>query len=143
MGGPYGTKDVEALIGVGEHVLRYWEKELPLLSPQRTAFGRREWSEADLALLMRVRHLVRDRGLSLHATLDALLAERSGPAAGRAATLAEARAMLIGLYFSCRRLRAKATRLQAGSRGAESAGAAGAAPYDESTHKTTDLPPPQ
>jgi len=129
MGGPYGTKDVEALIGVGEHVLRYWEKELPLLSPQRTAFGRREWSEADLALLLRVRHLVRDRGLSLHATLDALLFERSGPGAGRAATLAEARAMLIGLFFSCRSLRAKAARLQAGSRRAAVPTEAGEALY--------------
>jgi DNA-binding transcriptional MerR regulator len=142
MGGPYGTKDVEALIGVGEHVLRYWEKELPLLSPQRTAFGRREWSEADLALLLRVRHLVRDRGLSLHATLDALLAERSGPGAARAATLAEARALLVELFFACRRLRARASRSQAAPRGNAPRGNAGAAP-DAVARKIEAIPPPQ
>lgn len=103
--GPYGTAEVEALLGVGEHVLRYWERRLPLLSPARSAFGRREWSEADLALLLRVRHLVRDRGLGLDKALDELIAERSGGGAA-AAALAEARAQLVRAYFENRRRRA-------------------------------------
>jgi DNA-binding transcriptional MerR regulator len=105
LGGPYRTGDVERLLGLGEHVLRYWERELPILSPARSPFGRREWSEADLALLLRVRHLVKDRGLGLAATMDALIAERSGSGAEAAAVLAEARAALVSAYFMSRALR--------------------------------------
>lgn len=104
--GPYGTAEVEALLGVGEHVLRYWERRLPLLSPARSAFGRRAWTEADLALLLRVRHLVRDRGLGLDRALSELIAERSGSGAAVAAALAEARARLVRAYFDNRRRRA-------------------------------------
>lgn len=99
MGGPYRTGDVERLLGLGEHVLRYWERELPILSPARSPFGRREWSESDIALLLRVRHLVKDRGLGLAATMDALIAERSGASAGAAASLSEVRAALVSAYF--------------------------------------------
>lgn len=104
MGGPYRTGDVERLLGLGEHVLRYWERELPILSPARSPFGRREWSESDISLLLRVRHLVKDRGLGLAATMDALIAERSGSAADVAAALAELRAGLVSSYFESRSL---------------------------------------
>jgi len=104
MGGPYRTGDVERLLGLGEHVLRYWERELPILSPARSHFGRRVWSEADMALLLRVRHLVKDKGLGLTATMNALIAERSGPGAEVAAVLAEVRAALIGSYFEAQSL---------------------------------------
>lgn len=110
MGGPYRTGDVERLLGLGEHVLRYWERELPILSPARSHFGRRAWSEADIALLLRVRHLVKDRGLGLTATMNALIAERSGPGAQTAAALSEVRAALIGSYFEARSLSERLTR---------------------------------
>ncbi|HUW68631.1 MAG TPA: MerR family transcriptional regulator [bacterium] len=109
MGGPYRTGDVERLLGLGEHVLRYWERELPILSPARSHFGRRVWSEADIALLLRVRHLVKDRGLGLTATMNALITERSGRGAETAAILAEVRAALIGSYFEAQSLAARLT----------------------------------
>lgn len=95
----YRTSDVERLLGLGEHVLRYWEKELPILSPNRSPFRRREWTDADISLLLRIRHLIRDRGYGLKKTLDVLIAERSGNNAEASAVLAEARAMLVSLYF--------------------------------------------
>lgn len=109
MGGPYRTGEVERLLGLGEHVLRYWERELPILSPARSHFGQRVWSEADIALLLRVRHLVKDRGLGLTATMNTLIAERSGPGAEVAAALAEVRAALIGSYFEARSLSERLT----------------------------------
>ncbi len=119
MAGPYRTGDVERLLGLGEHVLRYWERELPILSPARSPFGRREWTEADISLLLRVRHLVRDRGLGLSATMDALIAERSGEGAAAAAILAEVRAALVAAYFESRTL---VRRLEAGTAAHEAAG---------------------
>lgn len=113
MAGPYRTSDVERLLGVGEHVLRYWEKELPILSPSRSAFGHREWSDSDLALLLRVRHLVKDRGLNLAQTMEALLEERTGGGADSSATLGELRASLVRAYFDARALEARLARLTA------------------------------
>ncbi len=104
MGASYGTGDVERLLGLGEHVIRYWERELPILSPHRSPFGRRAWTEADIALLLRVRHLVKDHHLGLSATLDALIAERSGDDADSAALFAEIRAALVRSYFESRTL---------------------------------------
>lgn len=104
MSGPYRTGDVERLLGLGEHVLRYWERELPILSPARSPFGRREWSESDIALLLRVRHLVKDRGLGLAATMEVLITERSGAGAGAAASLSEIRAGLVAAFFESRAL---------------------------------------
>ncbi|MBN2874808.1 MAG: MerR family transcriptional regulator [Spirochaetales bacterium] len=104
MRGAYRTGDVESLLGLGDHVLRYWERELPLLSPVRSPFGRREWSRSDIALLLRVRHLVRDRGLGLAATMDTLLEERSGAGAEAAAALSEIRAALVSAFFESRAL---------------------------------------
>ncbi len=114
MSGPYRTGEVERLLGVGEHVLRYWERALPILSPARS-FGRRQYSCADVALLLRVRHLVRDRGMDLDAALGALIAERSGSGPGSgseiSATLAEARDGLIQAYFESGRLHKRAEGL--------------------------------
>jgi len=90
-------------------VLRYWERELPILSPARSPFGRREWSESDISLLLRVRHLVKDRGLGLSATMDVLIAERSGASAGTAAALSEVRAALVSAYFESRALAGRLT----------------------------------
>lgn len=99
----YRTGEVVVLLGIPEHVLRYWEKALPLLMPHRS-FGRRHYNAADIALLCRVRHLVRGQGLKLEAALERLLAERSGGQAEYAARLQEARADLIDAYFALRRL---------------------------------------
>ncbi len=116
MSGPYLSGEVQRLLGVGEHVLRYWERALPILSPARS-FGRRQYSCADVALLLRVRHLVRDRGLGLGSVLAILLAERGGSGAGSraeiSATLTEARVGLIQAYFSSGRLQRRATELLA------------------------------
>lgn len=101
--GGYRTGQAEALLGIPEHVLRYWQKAIPFLEPRRS-FGRRLYSSAELALLCRVRHLVRQHGLDLAAVRERLIAERGGPGAEQAAVLAEIRASLIDSFFALRRL---------------------------------------
>jgi len=100
VGGPYHSGEAQKILGLGEHVLRHWERELPILSPSRSAFGRREYSVADLALLFRVRHLVRVRGLTLSQVMETLLAERSGKGEQASAMLGQVRSDLIKSYFA-------------------------------------------
>ncbi|HAP43295.1 MAG: hypothetical protein A2087_11050 [Spirochaetes bacterium GWD1_61_31] len=104
--GPYRTGQIVELLAIPEHVLRYWEKALPFLAPQRS-FGRRQYSPSEVALLCRVRHLVRQRGLGLEAVQSQLLAERSGEGAEWAARLTELRVALIEAWFASRRLTAR------------------------------------
>ena len=47
MGG-YTIGDVCRLLQVRAHVLRYWEREIPILSPRKDDFGRRVYTEADI-----------------------------------------------------------------------------------------------
>ena len=54
----WGIGEVARLLGVKPHVIRYWESELPLLSPKKGLTGRREYSSNDVRLLMRFRHLL-------------------------------------------------------------------------------------
>jgi len=97
----YTTGQAERLLGLPASTLRYWEREASILGPRKDAFGRRAYSEADLRLLLRLRHLALRRGLGLTAGARALVAELSGPAAEDRARLAELRGELIGLYFAC------------------------------------------
>jgi len=98
----YSTRDAERILGLPASTLRYWEREVSLLEPRKDAFGRRAYSEADLRLLLRLRHLALRRRLGLSAASELLLAELSGPRPEARARIAELRGELIGLYFASR-----------------------------------------
>ena len=53
--------EVARLLGVKSHVIRYWESELPLLSPPKGLSGRREYSSREIEMLLKLRHLLRVR----------------------------------------------------------------------------------
>jgi len=96
MGG-YTTKVVERLFGLPSSTLRYWEREVPLLQPRKDVFGHRLYSEADLRLILRLKHLALDMGLGLSAARERLEKELSGPLPDERARIAEIRGELIAL----------------------------------------------
>lgn len=100
--GSYATKEVEALLGLPSSTLRHWEREVPLLQPRKDAFGRRSYSDSDLLLILRLKHLALDRGLGLSAAKAALEAELSGPLPDERSRVAELRAELIALLSETR-----------------------------------------
>jgi DNA-binding transcriptional MerR regulator len=79
----FAIGEVEELLGLPASTLRHWEKVLPLLSPRKDDFGRRVYNEADIRLLLRLKHLTLRRGLGLAAAAEAVFAE-IGEAQGRA-----------------------------------------------------------
>jgi DNA-binding transcriptional MerR regulator len=93
----YPTRVVERLLGLPSSTLRHWEKEVPLLQPRKDAFGRRSYSDADLQLILRIKHYALDKGLGLSAACDRLVAELSGPRPDERARIAEVRAELLSL----------------------------------------------
>ena len=96
MGG-YSTGMVERLLGLPASTLRHWEREVPLLQPRKDFFGRRSYSEADLRLILRLRHLALDKGMGLSAAKERLVEELSGPMPDERARIEEIRGELLAL----------------------------------------------
>ena len=63
----YSIREVAAMVGVPEATLRFWEKEIPALNPQKTETGVRQYKEADIELVRLIHHLVKVQGLTIKA----------------------------------------------------------------------------
>jgi DNA-binding transcriptional MerR regulator len=48
------------LVGVQAHVLRYWETEFPMLSPQKNRSGQRSYRRRDVEIALRIKQLLYD-----------------------------------------------------------------------------------
>jgi len=98
----YSIGEVERLMGEKAHTIRYWEKAIPHLSPRRSESGRREYSEAEGLTFLRVKHLVRQRGLAPEVVREVLLREASGPHQDLRALAFEIRSLLVRSLFETR-----------------------------------------
>lgn len=63
----YSIREVSAMVGVPEATLRFWEKEIPDLNPQKTDTGVRQYRDADIELVRLIHHLVKVQGLTIKA----------------------------------------------------------------------------
>lgn len=50
--------EVCELVGVQAHVLRYWETEFPMLSPQKNRSGQRSYRRRDVEMAFRIKQLL-------------------------------------------------------------------------------------
>lgn len=101
----YRIGEAASLLNLKTYVLRFWETEFPQLVPLRTEKGQRLYTEADLALLRRIRFLLHERGLTIEGARR-MLAERGAPPgtgmpgapdlAGMADTAGDGMAGLVG-----------------------------------------------
>lgn len=94
----YQIGDVERLLQVKAHVLRYWEKEVPLLQVRKDLGGRRVYNARDIRILMRLKHLIYERHFTLEGAREELLRELSGPAQNLRGELDALRSELLDLY---------------------------------------------
>ena len=97
--GRYTQRELLPLLRVKPHVLRYWEQTLPLIRSSRDDAGRRIWTAGQVRMLMRIRHLVVERGVSVPAAGDALLREARDDSARVKAGLEGVRNALVVLLL--------------------------------------------
>jgi DNA-binding transcriptional MerR regulator len=71
--------EVSELLGVEPYVLRYWETEFPVLSPKKSGTGHRLYRRKDVELLLRIKHLLRDRRFTIEGARQSLQAEAKMP----------------------------------------------------------------
>jgi DNA-binding transcriptional MerR regulator len=57
--------DVADLVGVKPYVLRYWETEFPMISPQKSASGQRVYRRSDVETVLLIKHLLYEERYSI------------------------------------------------------------------------------
>jgi len=73
----YSIKEVAAMLNVSESMLRFWEKEIPMLKPKTTGNKVRQYTEGDIENIKAVYNLVKVRGFKLQAARKMLRENRS------------------------------------------------------------------
>lgn len=72
--------EVCELVGVQAHVLRYWETEFPMLSPQKNRSGQRSYRRRDVEISLRIKELLYDEMFTIAGAKKKLQTEMREPA---------------------------------------------------------------
>src|SRR6185369_14732923 len=72
--------EVCELVGVEPHVLRYWESEFPMLTPQKNRAGQRVYRRRDVEIIMRIKQLRDEEGFTIAGAKKKLASELRGGA---------------------------------------------------------------
>src|SRR3981081_2094859 len=76
--------EVSELLGVEPYVLRYWETEFPVLQPKKSGTGHRLYRRKDVELLLRIKHLLKEKRYTIEGARQSLQSEARMPKASRA-----------------------------------------------------------
>lgn len=61
----YSISEVARMFNVNESLLRYWEKEFPIISPKKAGGNIRQYRKEDIENIRLVYHLVKEKGMTL------------------------------------------------------------------------------
>ncbi|MFW5745031.1 MAG: MerR family transcriptional regulator [Spirochaetota bacterium] len=99
----YSIGAVCRALEVKPHIVRYWEREVGILSPGKDNGGRRAYTEADLQLLFRIKYLVHERKYTVKGAAMRIVEEASGKGADTKARIHEVRGELLSVLGRIRR----------------------------------------
>src|SRR5437773_8155437 len=68
--------EVADLVGVKQHVLRYWETQFSMLRPRKNRAGNRMYRPEEIKVLLRIKELLYDRRYTIAGARRTLLDER-------------------------------------------------------------------
>ena len=72
----YSISEVAKMFDVNESLLRYWEKEFPMISPKKTGGNVRQYRKEDIENIRLVYHLVKEKGMTLQGAKQKLKMNR-------------------------------------------------------------------
>lgn len=61
----YKIGEISEITGLAHHVIRFWEKEFPQLSPRKTPTGHRIYSEKDLETILLIKKLLYEKKFTI------------------------------------------------------------------------------
>lgn len=68
----YSISEVSEIIGEPAYILRYWEKEFPILNPRKNRAGNRIYCDRDIEILKTIKSLLREQKFSTNGVLHEL-----------------------------------------------------------------------
>ena len=95
----YTIADAESLLKVKAHVIRYWEREIPLIQSKKDIYGRRLYSSREMQILLRLKHLLHVRRFTLEGAREELYRELTDTSQDLRSRLSVLRSELMDLYF--------------------------------------------
>jgi len=72
----YSISEVSRMTGLEAYVLRFWEKEFPLLKPRKNRGGNRTYTEKDIEVINRIKHLRTKEKLTIPGARTRLMMKR-------------------------------------------------------------------
>jgi DNA-binding transcriptional MerR regulator len=103
----YGIRDLEQILNVKIHVLRYWEREIPLLQPKKDVTGKLRYSDRDVQIFLRLKHLLYNRHFTVEGAREELFREASGKSQDLRAQIGALRSCLAELYLIAKNSKAE------------------------------------
>jgi DNA-binding transcriptional MerR regulator len=94
----YKIGEVSQLLGVKQHVIRYWEEEIPFIAPKKSKSGRRVYTDRELQLLLRLKHLLYEKRYTIEGARERIWKETASSQADLAARIAAVRSELISVW---------------------------------------------
>ena len=98
MGKQYTIGEVSQLIGVKQYVIRYWEEEVPFVAPKKSKSGRRVYTDRELQLLLRLKHLLYEKRYTIEGARERIWKETASSQADLTARIAAVRSDLLSVW---------------------------------------------
>ena len=93
----YSISEVSRMTSIEAYVLRYWEKEFPILKPRKNRGGNRQYTTGDIETINRIRHLRRNEKLTIDGARARLMMRRGSEEKVNAASSAKVRTLIGSL----------------------------------------------
>lgn len=71
----YTIGEVEEISGIKANVLRYWETVIPGFAPRKDIGGRRFYTERELDMVLRLKHLIYEKKFTIEGARNEILHE--------------------------------------------------------------------
>ena len=72
----YSISEVAKMFNVNESLLRYWEKEFPIIAPRKAGGNVRQYRKEDIENIRLVYHLVKEKGMTMQGAKQRLKANK-------------------------------------------------------------------
>ncbi len=95
----YTIGQASRMLGLRPHVLRYWEEEIPLVAPRKSLSGRRLYTERDLQVLFRIKHLLYHHRYTLEGARRRIWNDLNAPHSNLRSRIARVRGELLGIWL--------------------------------------------
>jgi len=94
----YSIGEIARILRIKPHVIRYWEDEIPFIAPQKSKSGRRVYTNRELQLLARLKHLLYEKRYTIEGARERIWKETASSKVDLTARIAAVRGDLLSVW---------------------------------------------